>query len=376
MEATRSPLALSPAVERWLLLKSAHAPILLALALAGILLLRRRFHVLLSLLFLLTAADLAHFNLRINPGQPREESQLESRLGSYLSRTSSPNARIFRFRRPGAGADLPALPPNLAQAVGVRDAQGYEGLMDGRVEELLDLIQPGIVLDHHLVSEITRRERLDSPILDLLCVNRIVSTAPLDLPLLFADPLERVAVYRRPGALPLATLPRRVRPAATDEEALEILGDPGFDPTLDVVLRVEALDRLVSSSGWAAPPRDGPFPLPVGASSVHLVRAGATSMEFAYRTEAPCLLHVASSYHEEWTAETNKGEILPVLRANHALLAVPLPPGKGRVVLRFLPRAFFLGTLLAGVAILVLLAWTLLAGRRRSVRASSAQSFT
>jgi uncharacterized membrane protein YfhO len=55
------------------------------------------------------------------------------------------------------------------------------------------------------------------------------------------------------------------------------------------------------------------------------------------RTTGPALLHVSRSYHPSWEAEID-GVAAPVLRANHALMAVPLTrSGEHRVVMRYRP---------------------------------------
>jgi uncharacterized membrane protein YfhO len=55
------------------------------------------------------------------------------------------------------------------------------------------------------------------------------------------------------------------------------------------------------------------------------------------QSNGPALLTVSRTYHPSWTAEID-GVAAPVIRANHALMAVPLTrSGEHRVTLRYRP---------------------------------------
>jgi uncharacterized membrane protein YfhO len=66
-----------------------------------------------------------------------------------------------------------------------------------------------------------------------------------------------------------------------------------------------------------------------------------------------------------WQA-TVSGEPTPVLVANHALRALPIPPGEHAVVLAYDPPHLRLGLAITGLTLLVLVAAALWMGRRRA----------
>ena len=64
---------------------------------------------------------------------------------------------------------------------------------------------------------------------------------------------------------------------------------------------------------------------------------GDDTLAVRVRSTGPALLHVSRTYHQSWQAEID-GVPVPVIRANHALMAVPLTgSGEHRVVMRYRP---------------------------------------
>jgi hypothetical protein len=96
--------------------------------------------------------------------------------------------------------------------------------------------------------------------------------------------------------------------------------------------------------------------------AVAWVEEKPNSFTLDVRAEKPCLLRVSSGFYEGMEARVD-GQVEPILRADHALLAVPVLPGRHVVEFRY--RNPFLGWSFAGagagaVACAVLLLW----GRR------------
>ncbi|HEX7335613.1 MAG TPA: hypothetical protein VF252_00280, partial [Gemmatimonadales bacterium] len=85
----------------------------------------------------------------------------------------------------------------------------------------------------------------------------------------------------------------------------------------------------------------------------------------------PALLQVSRSYHRSWEAEID-GVSVPVLRANHALMAIPLTKsGDQRVLLRYRPAIVSLAariTVATWALVLLLTLAGLLVARRRGAR--------
>jgi uncharacterized membrane protein YfhO len=83
---------------------------------------------------------------------------------------------------------------------------------------------------------------------------------------------------------------------------------------------------------------------------------GDDTLAVKVRTTGPALLAISRTYHPSWQAEIN-GAAAPVVRVNHALMAVPIPrSGEHRVLLRYRPKIVQLGAgITAGTWLLVLL---------------------
>ena len=69
----------------------------------------------------------------------------------------------------------------------------------------------------------------------------------------------------------------------------------------------------------------------------------------------PAYLLIGENWYPDWHA-TVDGKPAPVLRADHALLSVVLPPGAREVTLRFASAAYARGKLVTLAAVLVTLA--------------------
>ncbi len=69
----------------------------------------------------------------------------------------------------------------------------------------------------------------------------------------------------------------------------------------------------------------------------------------------PTYLVIGETWYPDWHA-TVDGKAAPVLRADHALLSVVLPPGAREVTLRFASAAYARGKLVTLAAVLVTLA--------------------
>lgn len=102
-----------------------------------------------------------------------------------------------------------------------------------------------------------------------------------------------------------------------DEEAVEYLLSPAFDPASEVVLT-------------EAPPR-APAGRPVEGSVTWLERS-PNRMRLAVESDGPALLVIADNWYPAWRATVNEAEA-PVLRAYHTLRAVPVPEGASSVEL-------------------------------------------
>jgi hypothetical protein len=165
-------------------------------------------------------------------------------------------------------------------------------------------------------------------------------------------------IYRFAGALPYAFLvPEAVK--VPDAQVLPTLLDPRFDPRTILLVPQDA------AAGQAAV---AAVPAPIDVA-VQATEPAAGHLRLALATPAPkaAYVFVAENWYPSWTA-TVDGKAAPVLRAQHSMMAVPVPAGATNVDLRFvaaeypMAKAISLGAI---VAVLVVAGLAVVANRRR-----------
>jgi hypothetical protein len=197
---------------------------------------------------------------------------------------------------------------------------------------------------------------LGSGALRALAARYVLLPGQVDLPgykLLGAD--QRVAVYVNEPAAPGVAVVPQVVVEPDSARQIAMLWSPTFDPTKTTIL-----EEPVQAVGQAG-----------GTGSAIIEGNGDDTLAIRVRSTGPALLHVSRTYHPSWTAEID-GVPAPVLRANHALMAVPLiKSGEQRVLMRYRPPIVALAartTLTTwGLVILITIAGLLL-GLRRTTR--------
>jgi hypothetical protein len=154
-----------------------------------------------------------------------------------------------------------------------------------------------------------------------------------------------VIVYERTGALPRVRWAGFARVVSDPTERLRALGD-GVPP--DVVIL-----SVPSPSG------DG------SGAEVEVVRDSGDEIAVSIDALGAGYLVVADALQDGWKAEVD-GTPVPLIPADHALVAVPVPAGEHRILLRYDPPTLFPGLAISAVSILVLIA--LVAGARSAKR--------
>lgn len=152
---------------------------------------------------------------------------------------------------------------------------------------------------------------------------------------LLTDP---VRVFRVPDPLPRARVAGGAR-VADGIEGLEVLVDPGFDPSREVLL----------PSGSGSPPP----PAAPGTTRIVEERSDRIALEADLRE--PAYVFLADAFDPGWRA-TLDGAPVPVLRANLAFRAVRVPAGRHRIEMVYRPRALLAGLALSATALLATLA--------------------
>ncbi len=232
---------------------------------------------------------------------------------------------------------------------GLEDIQGYNPIQTRRYVEYIDALN-GHRQEYH--ERDLFPAGLTSPLLDLLNVRYLIvpadaperaDLAPLldDFPPVYAD--THVRILENPEALPRAWLVHAARQVAPGE-ALDLLADGAVDPRQVALLET-------------APPLLAPLPAGDEAGEpaterATLVRSEPDRLELEVVAQTPALLVLSEVWDPGWRASVDGADV-PVLVANHALRAIPLPPGEHQVVLAYDPPmlrlgiAVTLGTMLA-----------------------------
>jgi hypothetical protein len=183
---------------------------------------------------------------------------------------------------------------------------------------------------------------LNSGALRALAARYVLLPGQVELPgyrLLGAD--QRVAVYANEGAAPGVAVVPEVQVEPDSARRITLLWSPTFDPS-----KTALVEQPVQALGQAG-----------GTGTATIEGNGEDTLAVRARASGPALLTISRTYHPSWTAEID-GVPAPVIRANHALMAVPLTrSGDHRVVLRYRPKIVQVAAgLTAATWIVVLLA--------------------
>ena len=76
---------------------------------------------------------------------------------------------------------------------------------------------------------------------------------------------------------------------------------------------------------------------------------------FDYESEAPAIITISQTYYKNWRAFID-GKEYPILRANYAFQAIPVPAGKHKAVIEYYDKSFIYGLLCSYIGFIVVLA--------------------
>jgi hypothetical protein len=142
-----------------------------------------------------------------------------------------------------------------------------------------------------------------------------------------------------------------------DDEAARQLATSAFVPGRSVLLAPGAGAAAAQASGDCVLEEDRP-----------------ERLRLRCRASAPSFAVVADSWFPGWHALVD-GQPAPIVRANLAMRAVPLPAGEHEVQLEYRPAHLALGFVVSGLALLALLAlWLGAARQATTARARARQS--
>jgi hypothetical protein len=321
--------------------------VLVATALAA----RRPAH---GMLVAVLAADLVLFGSELHAGAPAPSRTQVRRVGDLLRRDGGPAGEW------GRAIGVPGLPGAMwASVERVPVLQGWNVLVPAAFVRLLVGDGPtppgydfGLVQDHRVLGP-------ESAVLDLLRTRMVVvragarATASLGGPRW--RPVDRSTawhVYANERVRPVAWLVDRVR-VVPEAEALRIVrGEAGtFDP---------AEEALVSASIGVAP----------ATGRVEVVTYDDDRLALRAETSAATLLVTSELAYPGWRVTIDDREA-PVLSVNAGFRAVALPAGAHDVVFDYAPVRGRIGLALGAAGLLVILACTASARRRRDQAAGA-----
>jgi hypothetical protein len=230
-----------------------------------------------------------------------------------------------------------------------QDVQGYDSVQPFRYWRLVRTVQHA-----SLVYNVAALRDPSARLMDLLGVRWVVGPAdPPPLPGLVPVLREgRWELYRRPAPAPTAAVFTRWSAAPNAAAALGSVTGAGFDPNSSLV---------VESAGGSA------SAAPAGGASPAAFRIMGTQQEIVdAAAPAPGMLLIRNQWDGDWHARVD-GRPAPVLRADYAFQAVPIPAGRHTVVVFFDDPSVGLGLVLSAL-VLVLLGGAAAVLRLRQVR--------
>jgi hypothetical protein len=258
---------------------------------------------------------------------------------------------------PAVVAELPKLPTriapmsyyyryaNLGHVLGFRSIIADDPLLLARTTDLLEVSQgqdPEQIKGWDLID----LERDGGAAFDILGAGVLLEPGGP-----FGSGLPGKIVSRPNGhPLPLLSLVPHEQTVGSAQESLAAVLAPGFDPRSTVVL--EETPGFLQSRGAAQPG-------PTGSQLIQLVTQEPGMIQARVLAPRGGYLVFSESYYPGWQAQAD-GQTVPLVPADHAIMAVALSPGLHIITLRFttpwlLPSLLlaFLGVL----AIVVLVKW-------------------
>lgn len=304
----------------------------------------------------LSTAQLAGHGGPLCSGQPLAHATwtpVHSFLAAERERHAGTGGVTIARARPAGAPPLPSqLPPGMLLRHRVRDLH-FDTHYDARSHQPLErLFGPEVAGKGYLAAALPDDERLERPLLDLLGVRFLLATAPLQHAGRRTGPELRTEqggffVYERPGALPRAFVVPALEVLADDEQVLAALLAEDLRPRERVL--ATAAD-VAAAFGGAGPPGFAPDPA-AAARTVRFAEDGPTGLVLEIATGPAGWLVLADTWLPGWSA-TRDGEPVSILRAHHALRAVPVHAGPCTVRFRYSAPGLATGTWLALLAAL------------------------
>ncbi len=317
----------------------------------------------LALALVVAGADLAAYANRLNVMQPRESVYRAPAPGGSLEflqarRHADAPFRIFRYE-PFRSQFRGVLPAATASMYGLEDVLGFDSLNQERAREILDAVDPEIMVRRGNFRGTARADVLDSPILDLLGARYVLAEPVVAaLPGLTLVHRSDLSVFENPDVLPRAFLAGEVRVIPDPRQLLAALARPERPLDLCAFSEVPLPDWPGDAGADGGPP-----------GSARVAEHAAERVRVAVEPARDALLVLADAYYPGWKAFVDGAE-RPIHRVDHVLRGVVVHPGDREVVFEYRPDSFRLGAALSLAALVVTAGTAAALGRGRKGRAS------
>jgi hypothetical protein len=273
-----------------------------------------------------------------------------------IAATTAENGRVVRVDQSpnGVGEVIRLARPNLLTAYGLRDLTPYIVFTPKTLIELVQTVDSTAPFRSGIAA-IHKPETLGSPVLDALRVTTVLAThalEPLPPTLTLAYSRPDFFVYKRSGSLPTAVLVPEASVALDDAQALAQLGADDFDPRARMILApdVELPDAAVLNNA------------PDPNSEVIVRSPSASRLDVKVTTSVGGWLLMTEQFAPDWKVNID-GQDAVMLRANHALRALWIPPGEHLVRTWYEPWSLRYGCILMLLACVVIMRLTWLERR-------------
>jgi len=248
---------------------------------------------------------------------------------------------------PGRVVGYNCLPARLAEANGLKDIRGYDGVDPSRFIEMMRLAmdERSPLIPYALTQMYLPAFQFNDqgimrmhPVMDLFNVRYVILRGRPDARFRTALVGDDYWIIQNPRALPRVFVPRRVELVTEDPQRLAKLGANSFDgrQVAFVEQPVEVPDRCQGTG--------------------HIESELPGELVLRARMETAGILVIADMWDPGWQASLS-GQPLPVHRVNHVLRGVVLPAGESLVKFEYKPASFRLGVELMLGAGLTILAW-------------------
>ncbi|MEZ5065743.1 MAG: YfhO family protein [bacterium] len=328
--------------------------------------------VFLALALALVAADLGPFFQSLNVMQPKSRIFPAAPAGGALDwlqqrRLEDGPFRIFHWERTN-GQFTGALPPSTGAIYGVEDALGFDSLNLARLTELMDAIDPAIVVRRGNFRGPADPRSLDTPLLDLLDVRFVAATradAAGPGPWPAGEPVRvpGLALWERPSR-GRVFLVDEVRVRSDPRQILAEMAESSFRPDLVAYseVPVPGVPPAPAAAGDARSPRTDGGAAPAGIA--RLAEHEDERVVVEVDAERAGLLVLADAYYPGWKASVD-GEERPIHRVDHLFRGVAVRPGDRRVEFTYDPDSLRHGAGVTLAAALLTVLATFLVPRRR-----------